>query len=295
MLMALLIAGIGFLLAGLLGIAVGFPEKEFSIGNTEILAGVITACTGMIVLGLWMAVRQLKEIAGRLGPGVAATPRPALPLPDTGPAPQDQALESDGSLFNQPGAIHPADAEPVAPPSAPPPWHEETAARDRVRSDMPPGLPAPTPAAEAAPAAKPKRNLLFSSTSRRERERAEGRTADPSTAEAAPPPSKANEPPPATFEEAWPQPERARTSDAPVRRSGRTTVAEGNAAAVDADRHPPAVQNDEPPAVTVLKSGVVDGMAYSLYSDGSIEAQMPEGMMRFASIDDLRAHLDQRA
>ena len=31
-----------------------------------------------------------------------------------------------------------------------------------------------------------------------------------------------------------------------------------------------------------------------LYSDGSIEAQMPEGMMRFASIDELRAHLDQR-
>jgi hypothetical protein len=50
---------------------------------------------------------------------------------------------------------------------------------------------------------------------------------------------------------------------------------------------------DQPP-VTVLKSGVVDGMAYSLYSDGSIEAQMPEGMMRFASIDELRAHLDQR-
>ena len=51
---------------------------------------------------------------------------------------------------------------------------------------------------------------------------------------------------------------------------------------------------DEPPPVTVLKSGVVDGMAYSLYSDGSIEAQMPEGMMRFASIDELRSHLDQR-
>jgi hypothetical protein len=47
--------------------------------------------------------------------------------------------------------------------------------------------------------------------------------------------------------------------------------------------------------VTVLKSGVVDGMAYTLYSDGSIEAQLPEGTMRFASIDALRAHLDQRA
>ena len=44
----------------------------------------------------------------------------------------------------------------------------------------------------------------------------------------------------------------------------------------------------------ILKSGVVDGMAYSLYSDGSIEAQLPEGMMRFGSIEELRAHLDQR-
>jgi hypothetical protein len=292
MLIALLIAGIGFLLAGLLGIAIGLPEKEFSIGNTEILAGVITACTGMILLGLWLAIRELKEIAGRLGlgPGAAAMPRTEFSLPDASPAPHD-AVENDGSLFNQPGAIHPADAEPVTPPSAPstpPPWHEETAARDRVRSDMPPGLPAPAPEV----AAKSKRNLLFSSTSRRERERAEGRTAAPSTAEAAPPPSRASEPPPATFEEAWPQPERARTSDAPIRRSVRTPSAEeGNASAAGA---PPAVQNDEPPPVTVLKSGVVDGMAYSLYSDGSIEAQMPEGMMRFASIDDLRAHLDQR-
>ena len=53
-------------------------------------------------------------------------------------------------------------------------------------------------------------------------------------------------------------------------------------------------QPEDQPEVTVLKSGIVDGMAYSLYSDGSIEAQMPEGMMRFASIDELRAHLDQR-
>ena len=79
----------------------------------------------------------------------------------------------------------------------------------------------------------------------------------------------------------------------PQRRSGRapTTFSEPAAGAVGADRPPPPV--DQPP-VTVLKSGVVDGMAYSLYSDGSIEAQMPEGMMRFASIDELRSHLDHR-
>jgi len=38
---------------------------------------------------------------------------------------------------------------------------------------------------------------------------------------------------------------------------------------------------------------VVDGMAYTLYSDGSIEAEMPQGTMRFASITELRAYLDK--
>jgi hypothetical protein len=38
---------------------------------------------------------------------------------------------------------------------------------------------------------------------------------------------------------------------------------------------------------------VVDGMAYTLYSDGSIEAEMPEGTLRFASITELRAYLEK--
>jgi hypothetical protein len=66
-------------------------------------------------------------------------------------------------------------------------------------------------------------------------------------------------------------------------------------AAPEAKPAPPPIRRPaESPPVTILKSGVVDGMAYSLYSDGSIEAQMPEGMVRFASIDELRHHLDQR-
>ena len=43
--------------------------------------------------------------------------------------------------------------------------------------------------------------------------------------------------------------------------------------------------------VAVLKSGVVDGMAYTLYVDGSIEAELPQGTVRFASIHELRNHL----
>ena len=47
--------------------------------------------------------------------------------------------------------------------------------------------------------------------------------------------------------------------------------------------------------VAVLKSGVVNGMPYTLYSDGSIEAQLPEGMLRFGSITELRNHIEQSA
>jgi hypothetical protein len=50
----------------------------------------------------------------------------------------------------------------------------------------------------------------------------------------------------------------------------------------------------EPQAVTILKSGVIDGMAYTLYSDGSIEADLPQGMARFNSIDALRRHLGEQ-
>jgi len=128
---------------------------------------------------------------------------------------------------------------------------------------------------------------MFSSTSRRERERAHARAADPyahaPTHDPAP-----SEPAAVTFPDVPPKPERAKSAEpAAGRRAGRapSTFDETSAGAVGNGEHPP---------VTVLKSGVVDGMAYSLYSDGSIEAQMPEGMMRFASIDELRAHLDQR-
>jgi hypothetical protein len=49
----------------------------------------------------------------------------------------------------------------------------------------------------------------------------------------------------------------------------------------------------ESPALSVLKSGVVDGMAYTLYTDGTIDAQLSQGTMRFSSIDALRSHLEQ--
>ncbi|XSC47854.1 DUF308 domain-containing protein [Bradyrhizobium sp. RDT10] len=288
----MLVAGIGLVLAGLLAIGFGIPIKEFSTGNTLIIAGVIGVCTGAIMLALWVTVRELKNIARRLSAGVPeargeAMVRPVLPVA----AARDSASAGGGfPAAEQPGGsgpFSPAASPPFA-PAAPPPWQNEAVLRDH---------PIPEPMHPEPSAPKPKRNLLFSSTSRKERERAQARTSEPlpdlssSDLRSRPPtvpPVETAEPQPASFEDAWPKAERAKPGEnPPLRRSGRMspTPTEPNGG--------PARPEDQP-EVTVLKSGVVDGMAYSLYSDGSIEAQMPEGMMRFASIDELRAHLDQR-
>jgi hypothetical protein len=288
MMTALLVAGIGFILAGLLGIGLGIPVKEFSFGNTLILAGVVVACTGMLMLALWMVARELKHIAQLLSSGTAR----AGTLPKLAAAPRDQAAEHDGFPFGRDPSI--TESADSAEPGAPPPWQEEAASRDRGRNDTAP---------EPEPAVKPRRNLMFSSSSRKERERAEARPSDPSAADprTAIAPPRPGEVPPANFEDAWPQSERVGAPDAPLPapppRRSRTpsTFTENGTAAAGPERFAPAARKGEPPPVTILKSGVVDGMAYSLYSDGSIEAQMPEGMMRFASIDELRAHLDQRS
>jgi hypothetical protein len=289
MMFVMLIAAIGLVLAGLLAIAYGIGV-QLSTGNTLIIAGVIGLCTGMIMLGLWMTVRELKNIARRLGAGVPeargeAMGRPVLP----GAATRDSApADGDFLAAEQPGGSGPF--SPAAAPAALPPWQNEAVLRDHPIPE--PMHPEPPPSAS-----KPKRNLLFSSTSRKERERAQTRSGEPLPPDLLSPDLRSRppiaplddpEPPPPSFEDAWPKADRARPGEtAPQRRSGRMppTLAEANGG--------PAHAEDRP-EVTVLKSGVVDGMAYSLYSDGSIEAQMPEGMMRFASIDELRAHLDQR-
>ena len=48
------------------------------------------------------------------------------------------------------------------------------------------------------------------------------------------------------------------------------------------------------PETTVYKSGVIDGMAYTLFMDGSIEAELPSGKVRFATVDELQKFLAER-
>ncbi len=56
-----------------------------------------------------------------------------------------------------------------------------------------------------------------------------------------------------------------------------------------------AAEPARPEPASVLKSGVVDGMAYTLYTDGSIEAELAQGVVRFGSIEELRNHLEKSA
>jgi hypothetical protein len=96
-----------------------------------------------------------------------------------------------------------------------------------------------------------------------------------------------------------PKPEPERTFDAVwsggVERPRREpAVATVGVAVVEAVRPEPLAAPPEPETVRIFKSGVIDGMAYTLYTDGSIEAELPQGTVKFASIDELRAYLTAR-
>ncbi|WP_439922489.1 hypothetical protein [Nitrobacter sp. JJSN] len=278
----LLVVGIGVFLAGLVTAAFGMPVKEFSFGNTLILSGAVVSCTGLIMISLALVVRELRVVADRLRSGVMAADRggdlrvPILP---------GRGIEdSRPPLWDADQAASNARNDPT--PSAPsPPWQGEMSTRERAAVGAFPDIAAAEPPA-LSDTSKPRRNLLFASSMRREREGAMAERSGPALSQSAPgthaPDLGVSRS--ASFEDGWPRSERSRPEQ------DRAPAA--SSAGARADRFS-GLHGQSAPAVTVLRSGVVDGMAYSLYSDGTIEAQLAEGMMRFASIDQLRAHLDQ--
>ena len=234
MVFVMLVAGIGLVLAGLLAIAYGIGV-QLSTGNTLIIAGMIGVCTGMIMLGFWTTVRELKNIARRLGNGLPeargeAGLRPVLPVAAT----RDSAPAGGGfPAAEQLGGPLSSGTAGFSPAAQPPPWQNEAVLRDH---------PIPEPMhPEPPPSAKPKRNLLFSSTSRKERERAQARSGEAlppdllsSDLRLRPPnvpPVETAEPQPAPFDDPWPKAERAKAGEiSPPRRSSRMppTLAEAN-------------------------------------------------------------------
>ncbi|MBN9582811.1 MAG: hypothetical protein J0G37_15075 [Afipia sp.] len=335
---ALLIGGIVVLCVGLLTVAFGIPIKEFSFGNTLILAGTGAAGAGLVLIGLYMVGREVRTLVRHLERGsrlpVPASAVPPLmpprelevgltPMPsrqaETSPVPElPQALRpvrprpiSDAPLFTRdlPARDQPRDPAPARGDfadalassldldSEAPPRSEEPV----IRPHNPEPAEAP-PELESAP--RSRRNIMFASHRRSPRPEPDFKEA--SLREASQPGPEADEAPPASGD-APGEPEadqeravgsswrersaaqrRRRDSLFPPREPSEALPSEPSPEPLPP---PPEVGSN---AVTVVKSGVVDSMAYSLYSDGSIEAQMPEGMVRFASIDELRAHLERR-
>ncbi len=168
MTLALLIAGIFAVVAGLLAILFGYANRDFSVGSTLIISGTIAVCSGMLLAGLYTVVMELKASpAGWPDP-------PRRPRCGSG-----RCCRASGCPM-RPSRRPPWRIEPSAPPqppaAGPPPWQGEVTARERPRVEAPPEPEAPTPPAAAEPPRR--RNLMFASTSRKERERAESKAPD---------------------------------------------------------------------------------------------------------------------
>ena len=297
MYVSLLILGVMVTLAGAAMLAFGIPINEFGIGNTLIIAGTAAFVGGLILIGVSEAVRQLRRIAESL------LARPV------GQMPRDNSLFEPASSGAPPAAPRipfPTKSEPrhraPAPAISPEPRLDIVPSLDAGddQLDRPPPVPvrsAPPPLRFAAerdeaplsPQAEPR---FAAGRDDEKDELAEGLLATAFSRLDA----ELRNPPPAAetakddMLNPCDRPTRARNSDTEPAQSPAQ-----EAAAYEQPTEEPRQEErpEEPYAVSILKSGVVDGMAYTLYSDGSIEAEMPEGTMRFVSITELRAYLEK--
>jgi hypothetical protein len=306
----LLVLGILATGAGIVTIGFGIPISEFTLGNTLIVSGTIALSAGLILIGLAAAVGQLTQIAQALRPRAGSRPGRAPDAVEQQVAPAStRPVQGKAPILAPPKADLRVPEPPVRvpdPPVAEPVPDFSATAIERLRSSL--GR-ADRKAGEAADAEE----VPFAPAVPAQAGRAGGSlgvaangaapTASGGSVDALKKPrldflfrSKSPAAPTQSFDKVWPQPG-ARQSDA---RSAEDAAEppESGEARTPIQRPPPpdaAAEPDEfrPPAI--LKSGVVDGMAYTLYADGSIEAQLPQGTVRFGSIAELRAHIENNS
>jgi hypothetical protein len=265
----LIIVGALALIAGITAVGFGVPVQEFSFGNTLIMAGATVATGGLIVIALGAVTSQLQRLNDALAqPAMAAhvhepfqpmtaaaEPHPFEPRGPSTPPEFPMPAESSPMLRNPEETVQ-VEEEVSLSPQVPATEPEQVQEEPR---ELPAWMrPRPEPSED-----KPQRSSIFDSMWPPEKQMfGHGDTEEKTEPVAREQPEVAEEP------EAAP------------------AVAED----VAAEPAPPA---EKPRAIAILKSGVVDGMSYTLYVDGSIEAELPQGTLRFASIHELRAHLEQ--
>ncbi|MEP9378792.1 hypothetical protein ABLE91_18900 [Aquabacter sp. CN5-332] len=247
------LVALGFLLAlaGLVIMALGVAIFVSSFGNTLIATGAVSLSGGIVIIAVALVLKELRELSGRLDAVLAVGTLPA----SRAPAFPAAERATDLMVEDEDGMVE-EDIEPELPAEAPPRAFPPPPSFPRPRgAERPVAPPAFEPAAPLPEALK--RGRVLGRAPEGEAFTSRMRPLD------APAP-EANEPEPA------PLPPRAFT--------------------------PPARQPEPPappaaPEPSVLKSGIVGGMAYTLYSDGSIQAELPDGTLRFASLQELRDHV----
>jgi hypothetical protein len=304
-----LLYGIGAFAAVLGAVLIGFgiPINEFSFGNTLILAGTMAVVGGLIVIGLGVVVAQLRRLAEVLPARAPAPARSSRPLEMFEPAVAPRAAAAQIPFPPKPksdlGMREPHPAElPMASadmsdghvsPTLRNPYEPPATVEEEV------SLSPQHPISAPAPAAADFDDEISESRQEARREPkldAGWRPVPPASA-----PAQARPPHTAYFDAMWPaEPKQAKSPlDADTKPYEPKFDPSSESAAPPARRAEPETpkprQGNEPRTVAILKSGVVDGMGYTLYVDGSIEAELPQGTLRFASINELRSHLENNA
>jgi hypothetical protein len=306
--MPALLYGIGLfaLFAGLVMIGFGVPINEFSFGNTLISAGTTTGVGGLIIIGLGVVAGQVRRLAETLavqasaqrghpidtlensGEASMAAQQARAPLPAR---PRPEARTSDQGSGSRAAAAPFEDLAESFAPTLPNPEESPVAVEDEIslspRHPLSPVGQVGDFAGPARPVAGPVPGPGGAGTPDKNRESTTGWRSAPGPA-----PSAASQPRPlhtANFDAMWP-------AEAKLPKSPAQAEAKADTSSRDAllsKRVEAEPQKAGGPAV--LKSGVVDGMSYTLYVDGSIEAELPQGTLRFASIHELRSHLAKKS
>jgi hypothetical protein len=285
----LLVFGILITGAGVVAIALGVPAGDSALGQTWIMTGALAAVGGPMLIGFGAVVTQLNAIVEALRVRPAAhIPRltDARQPPEVQRRPEAVEARPPDPRPPEPRAPEPPPVEPAAPAAA---IDVSGSALGRLRSSM----------------ARPDRvvtnveDVPLSPNGNGNGHHAEPKPMQKSEPEVRPGASteprldflfRPKAPRPAhsePFDAMWPK--RRGPADQPkpdeVARQSPSSSSGG-------ELRPP---EREPRSVAILKSGVVDGMAYTLYADGSIEAQLPHGTVRFGSIAELRAHIENNS
>jgi hypothetical protein len=308
----LLILGAVIAAAGVVLIGPGLPFGGRDYDASIVTPGAVAIVGGLILIGLALAVRVL----GRIEKALAARPLPHPVLQEVAAAPAAEE-PADAAPARIPFPPKPV-AEPAALPEpaiATPRVLPEDAALERLREKFPTlvrleNAPvvedadvslSPKPSVRADEVVAEANSAVARQTNGATPARIEPRL----EVQARPPnrPAQAK-----NFEAFWPKKQQpgqeapapaakqpAAQQPLPVEPVLTPEPVQFQFREPAPEPRPAAPAPEAPTTVSILKSGVVDGMAYTLYSDGSIEAQLPQGMLRFGSITELRNHIEQSA